>query len=101
MNSGTKPGQGLVTNGVPHGSAVGQIVFNFFINDISDGIKCALSQSAENMVLGGVHDASDLVGLLFEKTSLGWRNGQTGITLIRVQQRKMPNPRGINPGTSI
>lgn len=78
MNSGTKSGQDLVRNGVPHGSVVGQIVLNFFINNINDGIKCALSQSAENMVLGGVDDTLDLVRLPFEKTSLSWRNGQAG-----------------------
>lgn len=78
MNSGTKSGQDLVRNGVPHGSVVGQIVLNFFINDINDGIECALSQSAENMVLGGVDDTLDLVRLPFEKTSLSWRNGQAG-----------------------
>lgn len=45
-----------------HGSAVGQIVFNF-INDINDGIKLAF------MVLGAVDNTSHLVGLPFEKTS--------------------------------
>lgn len=38
----------------------------------------SLSQSADNMVLGEVDDTSDLVRLPFEKTSLGWRNGQAG-----------------------
>lgn len=78
VNSDTKSGQDFVSNGVPHGSAVGQIVPNFFINDINDGLKRALSLSADSVVLGGVDDTSDLVRLPFEKTSLGWRNEQAG-----------------------
>lgn len=87
MNSGTKSGQDLVRNGVPHGSVVGQIVLNFFINDINDGIKCALSQSAENMVLGGVDDT----GCHLKRPPYAGEMGKQ--EPHRVQQRKMPNPR--------
>lgn len=63
VNSSTKSGWVLVSNGIPHGSAVGQIVFNFFINDTKEGTKDTPSQSTENMVQVGVNDSSDLVGL--------------------------------------
>ncbi|KAK4832395.1 hypothetical protein QYF61_022250 [Mycteria americana] len=79
------------TSGIPQGSVVGPVLFNIFINDLDEEIKCTLSKFADDTSHPGVLICLR-VGRLYRRSWTGWIDGLAPIAKCKVLHLDHKNP---------
>jgi len=85
-------------SGVPQGLILGPMLFNIFISDLDDGIKCTLMKFADDTKLSGEVDTSEGKAILQENLDRleDWAN--KNLTKFNKDQCKVLCLRKHNPG---